>query len=617
MGRNFLSFNNKTKINVEECPYFGYITEKLAELSAKSPADDADEISSISFSLGIPDDVKAKIEREIVGNDEEYVLSLGKETEVYAKTCDGFLRALSTLLQLSDEGELRELLIYDYPASAERGYRVYMPGRKTMGDFLRMIDFLVYYKYNALILEVGGAMEYERHPKINEKWEEFCTFVGEYSGKADKVQTSYAWSKNSIHYENGDSSFLTKDECRELAAYCAARGIEIIPECPSLSHSDYLCHAYPEIAELSIDPYPDTYCPSNPKSYEILFDVLDEVIEVFKPKRLNIGHDEYYLSAHCPRCKGKDPVDLYVGDVKKIKEYLDARGIATLMWGEKLCKARNEKGHKFGAWYDPKPAHPEYSIPNFANCAAKLPDGITYLHWYWVFGTHLDDEFHARNFDAIFGNFEPFGCMDFRTRINRGMKGAFVSNWGSVAPEYMQRNRQYFALVSSAYALWSDTYDNKNAEELKAKTFDALYKKYVSEIKNPLCVKHSTDYYVKPRSFWDGVFIEDSIYCLGNYEITYSDGTKETLPVKYGTNIGTSRNTSENVGAEFAAAEGALVSDSHLREMSFSTMPEKCGDGYVYNHTYENPYPEKEIKEIKYCPREGKEQYKVNFEFEI
>ena len=130
-------------------------------------------------------------------------------------------------------------------------------------------------------------------------------------------------------------------------------------------------------------------------------------------------------------------------------------------------------------------------------------------------------------------------------------------------------------------------------------------------------MKHSTDYYVKPRAFWDGVFIEDSIYCLGNYEITYSDGTKATLPVKYGTNIGTSRNTKENVGAEFAAAEGVLVSDSHLREMSHSTMPEKCGDGYVYNHTYENPYPEKEIKEIKYCPREGKEQYKVNFEFEI
>ena len=157
-GKGALSFSNKTKINVEKCAYIEYIIGKINELSAKSSMDGAEPIESISFSLGIPDEVKNEISREIVGNDEEYVLSLGKKSEVYAKTSNGFLRALSTILQLSDEGELRELLIYDYPASPERGYRVYMPGRKTMGDFLKMIDFLVYYNYNALILEVGGAM---------------------------------------------------------------------------------------------------------------------------------------------------------------------------------------------------------------------------------------------------------------------------------------------------------------------------------------------------------------------------------------------------------------------------------------------------------------------------
>ena len=613
-----LCFDKQTKIDIPECGYSAYIAEKILELSEKPSCEKAERIESITFSLRIPENIRAKIEREITENDEEYVISLGAETRVYAKGYDGFLRALSTLCQLSDAGELSDLLIYDYPAVPERGYRVYMPGRKTMGDFLKMIDFLVYYKFNAIILEIGGAMEYERHPKINAKWEEFCTFVGEYSGKVNEVQFGYPWSKNSIHYENGDSSYLTKKECQELLEYCRARGIEVIPECPSLSHSDYICHAYPEIAELSIDPYPDTYCPSNPKSYEILFDILDEVIEVFKPKRLNIGHDEYYLSAHCPRCKGKSPVDLYVGDVKKIKDYLDERGVSTLLWGEKLCKARNAKGHRFGAWYDPKEKHPEYSIPNFVDCAGKLPRGITYLHWYWVFGTHLDDEYHGRDYPVVFGNFEPFGCMDFRTRINRGIKGAFVSNWGSVEPEYMQRNLQYFELVSSSYALWSDTYDNKDSEDLKKRTYEALYDKYRADIKNPLRVRHSTDCYIlATHSFWDGIFIEDEVYCLGNYEITYADGTKASLPVKYGTNIGTAGYVASEVGAEFAAAEGEAVSERNIRELSYSTLPERENGHYVFNHTYENPHPEKEIKEIKYCPREGKERYKVEFEFEI
>ena len=615
-----LCFTDSTGIEIPECCYSDYIKEKLKGLCEGKHRGGAKAIRQIAFYLEIPKNIKAEIEneREVIGNNEEYAILLGEQTKVYSKTYDGFLRALSTIMQMSDEGELREALIYDYPASPERGYRVYMPGRKTMGDFLGMIDFLVYYKYNALILEIGGAMEYERHPKINEKWEEFCEFVGEYSGKADEVQSSYAWSKNSIHYENGDSSFLTKAECRKLAAYCAARGIEIIPECPSLSHSDYLCHAYPDIAELSIDPYPDTYCPSNPKSYEILFDVLDEVIEVFEPRRINIGHDEYYLSALCPRCKGKSPTDLYSADVKKIKEYLDGQGIGMLMWGEKLCKARNAKGHKFGAWYDPKEKHPEYSIPNFVDCAGKLPRGITYLHWYWVFGTHLDDEYHGRDYPVVFGNFEPFGCMDFRTRINRGIRGAFVSNWGSVSPEYMQRNLQYFDLVSSAYALWSDTYDNSDADDLKAKTYKALYNKYISEIKNPISVCHSTDLYIHAaKSFWDGVFIDEEKFTLGSYEVTYTDGTVARLPIKYGTNIGTAGYVTTEVGAEFAAAEGEQVAERNIRELSYSTLPIKQNGLYTFRHAYENPHPEKIIKEIKYLPEKGKEQYKVNFEFEI
>ena len=54
-----------------------------------------------------------------------------------------------------------------------------------------------------------------------------------------------------------------------------------------------------EISERQNDPYPDTYCPSNPRSYEITFDILDEVIDVFHPKAINIGHDEFYSICVC------------------------------------------------------------------------------------------------------------------------------------------------------------------------------------------------------------------------------------------------------------------------------------------------------------------------------
>lgn len=148
---------------------------------------------------------------------------------------------------------------------------------------------LVYYRYNTVILEVGGAMEYKRHPEINESWVEYCREMGRYPERADEVQNMFGWVKNSIHFENGGGGWLPQDTVRQLLAYCQQRGLEVIPEVPCLSHADYLLNAHQELAERPYDPFPDSYCPSNPASYELLFDVMDEVVEVFQPRVMQIA----------------------------------------------------------------------------------------------------------------------------------------------------------------------------------------------------------------------------------------------------------------------------------------------------------------------------------------
>jgi len=87
-----------------------------------------------------------------------------------------------------------------------------------------------------------------------------------------KIQDyTYPWYKNAIHMENGGGNFLTQEEVKELADYCRERMLEVIPEVPSLGHCDYLMMGHMDIAERPEDPYADTYCPSNPASYELLF----------------------------------------------------------------------------------------------------------------------------------------------------------------------------------------------------------------------------------------------------------------------------------------------------------------------------------------------------------
>ena len=616
-----LAITENTKVELPICDHTEYIKKTVMKHLTKK-AEGATPIESIIFSVGIPEAISVTtssevslIEGECFGEkvkieqantdlslEERYIIVFDKVTRVYAANERAFIIALSTLIYLSDKGELYNGIVDDAPASSERGYRIYMPGRNTLGYFVDMLDLLVYYKYNLLILEVGGAMEYERHPKINEKWVEFSREVARYSGRSDEIQYSQHWKKNSIHYENGEGSYLTKDECREIARLCRERGIEIVPECPTLSHVDYICLAYPELAERQDDPYPDTYCPSNPESYRVAFDVLDEVIEVFSPKRINIGHDEFYSVGICDKCHGKDPAKIYADDVHKINDYLKARGISTMMWGEKLLKARmNYNGYKIGGWYDECNCNGvKFQVPDMWQCADLLPRDVTFLHWYWSFGEHLDDEFHARGMKSIFGNFSALGCVNYRTRMKRGTLGGAVSNWGSLIPEYMQRNRQYFGLVSTAYALTSAEYDTDKGNELLQNTYLELFEKYLTSIKNPLFVTHRAHHQTKIKPFWCGVFIEDSEYLLGHYVITYEDGVTAELPVKFGTNIGPASMTLGN----------ALV-----KETSYSTLPIEFDGGSTYRHAYENPRPNVKIKKIEYSPLPGKENIRIDFEF--
>ena len=609
-----IAITPKTEIEILADAPASYIQKTLAkEFCADSPKGSI-LCRKLTFAIGIPADVRAQIERTlpVSGNEEEYAVIVGEESFVYATTEKGILFGLATLIQLKDSSELSPCLVYDYPDCPVRGFRVYMPGRETIGIFKDMIDLLVYYKYNSIILEVGGAMEYKKHPEINEKWVEFCDDMRRFSGRAHEMHAKYPYFKNSVHCENGDGSYLTQEECRDIAAYCRERGLDIIPECPTLSHSDYLLLPHPEFAERENDEVPDCYCPNHPGVYEYVFEVLDEVIDVFQPKCVHIGHDEFYSMCICDRCKDKTPVDIYVNDIKVLSDYLESKGIETMMWGEKLLKAISPtSGKHYGGWYDERVINGiKFKVPDMYECAGKLPQNVNFLNWYWSFGTHLDRVYHDHGYKMLFGNFAGLQCTDYRQRINWGCRGGFVSNWGSNEDEYMQRNGCFFQLISTAYVFWSHKYDSSDRELVSELTFEEAYRMFHKGKKHPIRVTHNADTYFKYKPFWCGIFIEDEVYMLGYYRLTYRDGTYVDFPVKYGTNISSSMDATLLEDTEYdpdSASQG-----STFKEVCCSTLPRRTEKGAVYETVYENPHPEKAVESFVYIPCKGKEQIAVN-----
>ena len=531
---------------------------------------------------------------------EGYTICFGENTVVSAGTERGLFNGFAVLLDAMAHGETEQGVIKSEPVCPIRGYRTFLPDADGMEDFKAVVDFLVRYGYSTIILEIGGAMEYKRHPEINRIWVEYCKDTRSYSGRSREIQHGlYPWRKNSIHCDNGNGKWLTQAQCRELADYCRSRGLEIVPECPTMSHCDYLVMAHPEIREQEGDAYPDAYCPNHPDTYGLVFDILDEVIDVFSPKMIHIGHDELYSVGVCPRCKGQKPYELYAADIKKIKEYLDGKGVRTSMWGEKLLNSYDHDGNPVGGTgnrYEKNGGICE--IPDLYPCRDLLPEGILYIHWYWVFDDAYDNVYHERGFDMAFGNLYVIQLKKWKDRISRGALGGWIGNWGGSEDEYMQRNCQYFDLLAGAYAFHCRDYDDDKKPWLIDHIMEEAYRWHSQKITNPLRIIHTTNLRVAYDYFYDGVFIEDEKFLMGHYVLTYSDGTTAELPVKFGTHIGYCKSPEEKEQLE-------------LFQLSAGTRPRRMGEYIVYECTYEDPCPGKEAEKVEYVP--VFDQCRVNF----
>lgn len=499
---------------------------------------------------------------EIENTPEAYVLSLGEESVIWASDRDGLVHAFAALEMLLDENECLSGCIADLPRCSFRGYRIFLPSVDGIDTFKDMVDrILVYYRYNRIILEIGGAMEYKRHPEINENWRRFCADLNEYSGKAQVVQhKTFPWPKNSIHKDNAEGGVLTQEEVRELVEYCSVRGIRAVPEVPCLSHADYIVQAYPELNERREDPYPDTYCPSNPKSYEILFDVMDEIIGVFHPDIMHIGHDEILSLGLCPECRKHDPRDLLLRDVQMIRGYLKERGIEVMMYGDKLIRLRDHDTvyPDCGGNENYTPGHPRY-IPATYPLIDRMPEDLIIANWYWGIAEEYDPKFLAR-YRMMFANFNGLGIRGFSSRIDAGVFGASLSNWGSLRYDLMQRNCQLINLVFSSYLLWEPRYEDSEWDALFAASTDAVcsyYRRNVLDGAPALVVTHTTDVKQEKKAYVDGVYPDEEAEYLGDLVLTYADGNTASLPVRYGSSLVAESLTVKNSGSSLAQVIGS------------------------------------------------------------
>ncbi len=541
------------------------------------------------------------------GFDKYLVFISEAAVEIYYSTPISKLYAAHKLVSLYDEG-LPAGVLYARAICELRGYKCYLPHKSAIEYFKTQIDLILLLGFNTLTLELGGGFEYKSHPEINEGWIEYCKIFKEYNGKAIQTQRSYRFPKDSIHIEVGEGDYLTEEQMREILDYCEARHIEVIPEMPCFSHADYILYAHPEFAEDKNEPLPSFACPSNEDYYKLLFDLFDDVIRVFRPKRINVGHDEAYVYGVCEKCKTKTSAELFESDIKKIHSHLSSRGVKTMFWGDQVCSnfhggspcyhvknpevmAINRIGgkdyevHAFRC-YSPeqfteyakenKEVHAWY-VDEVCSCAPRLPKDLEIVNWYYSLDENIEEEYRARGWHSIYGNWQPWNFKNLRARMQKSLiHGASTSNWGSLDPLSMQRAFTYYKLFDCSAAFWGAAYDESKKIENRLSCAKWMFEHFNREAlkKNCLAIEHSCDFDMPHISFDCGYWIETEDFHIGDYHITFTDGSEMTYPVIWG----------ENIGPSFSCV-GAAADDGNAAPMS---IMEAAGIALVHANEAEN-----------------------------
>ena len=237
-----------------------------------------------------------------------YRLIVGeKGVQLEASSPQGFFYAALTLCQLvGADGTVPAVEITDAPAIENRLVMIAIDQggfqNVDVDYWKRIVRELAAVKITHIMPYFeGGGFLYKKYP--------FATIKG----------------------ENG----FTHEKARELSEYAHERFVEMLPQQQTLGHSGSIL-SHEELKDLRESG--DVYCSSNPRTFEFLGDLFDELCEAFPYSRsIHCGGDEFAQGfAKCPKCKARAEKiglrALYAEHMMRLHEMLAQRKRGMMIW---------------------------------------------------------------------------------------------------------------------------------------------------------------------------------------------------------------------------------------------------------------------------------------------
>ena len=247
----------------------------------------------LKVNVGRKGTIQLSIDTLAVAQEEGYRLKITRKgVEIVGHDAAGVFYGIQTLLQYFPANVYKQSLqknvawtapaveVEDAPNRPWRGMMLDAARYYYDKSFvLKFIDMMAMYKLNKLqfhfIDDCGWRLEIKKYPRLTE--------VGAWAGTNEKRIGGY----------------YTQDDIREIVAYAAVRGVEIIPEIEFPAHVLSAVVAYPWLSCTGLQhEVPsqhfisrDLLCVGKETTLQFLRDVLDETVSLFPSKYINIGGD--------------------------------------------------------------------------------------------------------------------------------------------------------------------------------------------------------------------------------------------------------------------------------------------------------------------------------------
>ena len=254
-----------------------------------------------------------------IENEEEYHLIIKENRiQIISKTEKAAFYGLTTLKQLQSEQIIETQEIKDKPDLEVRGLMLDISRAKVLNvsSIKKIIDLMAELKYNHLELYVEG----------------------------------FSYEYKNIKEALADKNYLTQEEYLEVEKYAIEKYIDFVPNQNGFGHmSDWLAlDKFKELAECpdgfeiwgSKRP-PSTLDPTNPKSFELVKQMYEEMIPFTKSKYFNMNFDEPYELGHGKskqECLKTSTEDVYIEYLEKLANVVRKYNKTPMIWGDVLVK---------------------------------------------------------------------------------------------------------------------------------------------------------------------------------------------------------------------------------------------------------------------------------------